>query len=189
MSSLKDKKLDAKIKRWNERKGYNDDFTFQDDFENALEDGDEKRVEKLMRRNPSAIANDDRTSALLFASRRGFDDAVRIILEENEEIIDDIGLNGYAAIHYAAKYGHEDILLMLIRRGADVNVIDDGGASRTLRRRHLLSLVQQSHKQTTHRRASNHGHSKIDFLSSVCETCQETASSSHLRSVREDSCH
>ena len=128
MSSLKDKKLNAKIKRWIKRKGYSEDFTFQDDFENALEDGDEKRVEKLMKRNPSEIVNDDRTNALLFAARRGFDDAVRIILEENEEIIDDIGLNGYAAIHYAAKYGHEDILLMLIRRGADLNIPDDGGA-------------------------------------------------------------
>ena len=37
-------------------------------------------------------------------------------------------MNGYAAIHYAAKYGHEDILLMLIRRGADLNIPDDGGA-------------------------------------------------------------
>ena len=53
MSSLKDKKRNAKIKRWIKRKGYNEDFTFQDDFENALEDGDEKRVEKLMKRNPS----------------------------------------------------------------------------------------------------------------------------------------
>ena len=128
MSSLKDKKRNAKIKRWIKRKGYNEDFTFQDDCENALEDGDEKRVEKLMKRNPSELVNDDRTNALLFASRRGFDDAVRIILEENEEIIDDIGLNGYAAIHYAAKYGHEDILLMLILHGADLNIPDDGGA-------------------------------------------------------------
>ena len=51
MSSLKDKKKTPKSKM-DQEKRYNEDFTFQDDFENALEDGDEKRVEKLMKRNP-----------------------------------------------------------------------------------------------------------------------------------------
>ena len=73
---------------------------FQDAFESALEDGDE--VEYFLETTPEKrIRWDDRANVLIFSARRGFRDAVRIILEEyDENIIDKPGLlNGHTAFH------------------------------------------------------------------------------------------
>ena len=73
---------------------------FQDAFESALENGDE--VEYFLETTPEKrIRWDDRANVLIFSARRGFRDAVRIILEEyDKDIIDKPGLiNGHAALH------------------------------------------------------------------------------------------
>ena len=117
------------VHRWNRISKFTCDFTFQDAVVSALEDGDESRAQYLMKKNPSNIRDDDRTNVLLFSARRGFDDAVEIILENDDNIIYDYGLNECTALHHAAKYGHTDIVRMLIKYGADLDAQDKCGAT------------------------------------------------------------
>eukprot|EP00938_MAST-03A_sp_MAST-3A-sp1_P005266 g5266.t1 len=123
-----------RVKKWKRKNKFTSEYTLQDAFENALEDGDERKVKYFLKSTPrlppETIPRDDRTNELIFAARRGFDGAVEILLENNnKDIIDDPGLKSCTALHYASMFGHEDIVRMLLKHSADVDIQNNNGST------------------------------------------------------------
>lgn len=63
-----------------------------------------------------------RTTPLMYAARAGRVENVRFLLQENRSIPAFKDRLGYAAIHYAAEYGHIDVVKLLLDSGVKVAV-------------------------------------------------------------------
>ena len=68
-----------------------------------------------------------RTTPLMYASRAGRIENVKYLLEENRSIIGAKDRHGYSAIHYAAEYGHIEIVKLLLDHGIKISL---GGPER-----------------------------------------------------------
>ena len=87
--------------------------------------------------NPYVTLKDSAMDAFLFAVRSGNADTVRLLLDKVS--IDINHQSEYELIDYehytimptplmlAARYGHTDVMKLLIEKGADVSIIDNGG--------------------------------------------------------------
>ncbi len=61
---------------------------------------------------------------LIEAAKRGEVENVRSIVQSGPELINDRDEHGATALHYAAFGGHRDVVLLLIKQGADINARD-----------------------------------------------------------------
>ncbi|KAK7206048.1 ankyrin repeat-containing domain protein [Myxozyma melibiosi] len=53
--------------------------------------------------------------------------AVEALLVTGTNTANDKDPHGYTALHAAASYGHHDLLRLLVKRGGDVNILDEDG--------------------------------------------------------------
>jgi hypothetical protein len=78
----------------------------------------------------SAVGIENASLPLLVAVECGYDAIVRRFLERNDVNIDRVGHHEkkrYTALHVAVIHGHENIVRLLVARGADVNLINRMG--------------------------------------------------------------
>jgi ankyrin repeat protein len=61
-------------------------------------------------------------TALMIASSNGRRECARILLDVDEIETGVVDINGWTALHYAAKRGHGDIISLLLQKNADVDV-------------------------------------------------------------------
>ncbi len=93
----------------------------------AAEEGDRKEVEELVDFGVDINAKDWKGwTALIYASRLGYADMVRMLLYEGAEV-NVKGNNGFTALLYAPHGGDIDIARMLLEKGADINAKTIGG--------------------------------------------------------------
>ena len=115
----------------------------------AIESGDEAKVQELVESDPelAAARDDEGLSAVRYAVYRGADGIVNALLDANPaldvfdasavgrtrglaELVDAEpelarawSSDGFTPLHLAAFFGHPDAVELLLERGADVNVI------------------------------------------------------------------
>lgn len=69
---------------------------------------------------------DDGRSALIWASRNGHVQAVRLLLNRGATV-NELDSYGYSALILASRYGHENVARLLVRYGASINFKCYGG--------------------------------------------------------------
>lgn len=88
----------------------------------AVEEGDTKRLRRLIRQGADLEAqNGDGETALFLAASVGDYDAIRILIESGAEVDARSKFSSATALMAAAQNGDRDALRLLIRSGADVN--------------------------------------------------------------------
>eukprot|EP00112_Aurelia_sp_Birch-Aquarium-sp1_P018760 Seg453.1 transcript_id=Seg453.1/GoldUCD/mRNA.D3Y31 product=Myotrophin protein_id=Seg453.1/GoldUCD/D3Y31 len=76
---------------------------------------------------------------LLWAVKNGDMDQLKVLIEEKNTSVKVELLNGRMAIHYAADYGHADVIEYLVSKGADVNIPDKYGITP------ILAAIYEGH--------------------------------------------
>ena len=69
----------------------------------------------------NAVQEDKRT-ALHFASKNGYVDVVQVLLQNGADV-NAVAVNKWTALHYAVQEAHADVTKVLIQNGADVNAV------------------------------------------------------------------
>ena len=69
----------------------------------------------------NAVQEDKRT-ALHFASKNGYVDVVQVLLQNGADV-NAVAVNNWTALHYAVQEAHADVTKVLIQNGADVNAV------------------------------------------------------------------
>jgi hypothetical protein len=76
--------------------------------------------------NVDTRAKENSWTALIWASRRGHTDIVKLLLD-NGANVNFTPYSGVSALHLASKYGHTDIVKLLLNRQSNVNAKTAGG--------------------------------------------------------------
>lgn len=100
----------------------------------ASSQGDSAKVEHLL--NTGADLSSKEMRALMVACRKGHLDVVRVLLESDADVVNEIDeYDGMTALMWACSYGHLEVVELLLEYDADVNkvyeaeddeVFDDG---------------------------------------------------------------
>jgi len=80
------------------------------------------------------------SSDLVWSLKNGDLDSVKELFD-SKEVDANASLDGRSPIHYAADYGHKDIIEYLIGKGVDLNAVDKHGISP------LLAAVWEGHTE------------------------------------------
>jgi hypothetical protein len=68
-----------------------------------------------------------KVSQLLESVLRGDVDGIEQAIEEYQESIDTVNVNGWSGAHFAVSAGNMEVLSALINMGIDLNLVDDRG--------------------------------------------------------------
>ena len=92
----------------------------------AARNGHKSVCQNLLANEADPEARDQRgETALHYASFKGFDEVVDLLLRSGADIGARNGLLGSTALHNAAFAGHHNVVRMLIERGADIDIPDE----------------------------------------------------------------
>jgi hypothetical protein len=99
----------------------------------AARDGDVKKVELLIKNQPSLISSKDEKYGQTPLHVAAFNDRLDVakLLIEHKADVNAKATNGSTPLHLAAAKGNKDIVEMLIENKADVNAVDNDGWSPT----------------------------------------------------------
>jgi hypothetical protein len=92
---------------------------------------------------------DYRHTALFWASFKGYKDSVKLLLAQPGIKVDVVNIDGDSALMTAAEHGHAEIVELLLKAGANVNIIDKRAetatslAQKTLAKQQAIVVKQQ----------------------------------------------
>jgi hypothetical protein len=81
-------------------------------------------------------------TALAWASYRGNQDAVKLLLTQPGVKLDETDVDGGTTLMSAAEQGHAEIVEMLLKAGADVSITDESGQTAMIRAQKTLAKQQ-----------------------------------------------
>ncbi|MBL8018594.1 MAG: ankyrin repeat domain-containing protein, partial [Leptospirales bacterium] len=95
-------------------------------FVKSAYNGEVQNIENLIAKG--ADVNEQATvSPLMAASDNGQTSAVALLLKKGARVNDRADLNGMTALHFAARKGFLEIVELLLKSGADIEISDNGG--------------------------------------------------------------
>lgn len=97
-------------------------------WQKAVDKGHTSVVKSLLSNNDAPIQDRQAVNeALLLASRRGWVDLVRVLLDQDVDLTFQSSGDKWTALHMAAMSGHRTVLEMLITKGVDIVIKDRDG--------------------------------------------------------------
>jgi ankyrin repeat protein len=101
-------------------------FEMPNDFLQAIENGDVRKVREFISADVDINAeDDDGDTALLIACWRGNKEIVELLLENGADVNYETDAYFYTALMNASGHGHAEIVRLLLNHGAKVNAEDD----------------------------------------------------------------
>lgn len=137
----------------------------------ATRDGNRELVRKLLASGePVDPAENEASSALVEASKNGYVDIAKLLIAHGADV------NKRAPIITAAAYGHREIIMLLVRKGARVNA-EESGTGRTA----LMAAARRDHRDIV-KFLLDHG-AKISIQDNKGRTAYEYCNSAKMREL------
>ena len=110
----------------------------------SCRDGHVDRVRTLVNHKANINARTDSgDTPLTLAARNKHENVLHALLNESQCLVDTKGRDGYTALQYSCRYGHVDIVKILLEHKANVNAADSGDTP-------LISAVIHKHDNVIH---------------------------------------
>jgi len=152
-------------------------------FLTATRNGDQKTVQKMLKKYPSIINARAKESitALHYAAYLGHDTIVRILLDAQADIHAAVS-NGWTPLHFAASEGEVEIIELLLEYGADINAKDSWGVT-------PLGVAIASRKDNAEdfllARGAGMGGEELSFLNDGIDLLSRNDSQRGVRALKE----